>query len=81
MKKRKKGENQESEEGAWERMLNMDTNQIADQGTKEFIEVAYLRSHRHFDQKQAEDKIWDTVMQGKGQCRGPERGDEENQVK
>ena len=44
-------------------MLNLDTSRITDPTTKEFIEVAYLRSRRHYEQKQAEDRIWDTVMQ------------------
>ena len=42
----------------------LDTSQITDAATKEFIEVAYLRSHRHYEQKQKEDGIWNTVMQG-----------------
>jgi hypothetical protein len=54
----------ESEEVAWERMLNLNTCQITDTTTKGFIEVAYLRSHRHYEQNQKEDGIWDTVMQG-----------------
>ena len=80
-KKRTKFEKQESEEEAWERMLNLDTSQITDPGTKEFTEVAYLWSHRHFEQKQAEDKISDMCSDGMGQCRRLERGDEEIQVK
>ena len=54
----------ESEEVAWERMLNLDTSQITDTTTKEFIEVAYLRSHRQYEQRQREDGIWDKVMHG-----------------
>ena len=62
-KKQMNGERGKLEEEAWERMLNLDTSQVTDPGTKEFIEVAYLRSHKHFEQNLYEDKIWDTVMQ------------------
>ena len=62
--KRTEREVPESDGAAWERMLELDTSQINDPETKEIIEIAYLRSHRHYEQKQAEDKIWDTVMQG-----------------
>jgi hypothetical protein len=40
----------------------MDTNQVADPSIREFIEVAYLRTHRHFSQKQREQNIWEAVM-------------------
>ena len=45
---------------------DLDASQITNPGTKEFIEVAYLRSHKHLEQKKTEEKIWDTVVQGIG---------------
>ena len=50
-------------EDAWETMMDMDVSNIQDPDIREFVETAYLRSHRHFESKQEEDKIWDAVLQ------------------
>ena len=39
-------------------MMNMDTSQISDPEAKEFVEVAYLRSFRHYKQKQDDEDLW-----------------------
>ena len=36
----------ESEEEAWNNMLNMDTRKIQDAGQREFVETSYMRSFR-----------------------------------
>ena len=45
---------------AWERMMDLDTSHIADPKVtcREFIEIAYLRSFRHYGQRQEEEDIW-----------------------
>ena len=57
------GKEGENTEAAWERMMNMDTSQISDPEAKEFVEVAYLRSFRHYKQKQDDEDLWGEVMQ------------------
>ena len=41
------GEEGDTEEEAWDRMMDLETSYIADPKIKEFIEIAYLRSFRH----------------------------------
>jgi hypothetical protein len=36
-------------EDAWETMMDMDVSNIQDPDIREFVETAYLRSHRHFE--------------------------------
>ena len=43
-------------------MMDLDTSHITDPKIKEFIEIAYLRSFRHYDQRQKEEDIWGYVM-------------------
>jgi hypothetical protein len=57
-----RGEEGDTEEEAWDRMMDLDTSHIADPKIKEFIEVAYLRSFRHYGQLQEDEDIWGSVM-------------------
>ena len=57
------GKEGENTEAAWERMMDMDTSQITDPEAKEFVEVAYLRSFKHYKQKQDDEDLWGEVMQ------------------
>jgi hypothetical protein len=43
-------------------MLDLDMSQIADPGIREFIEIAYLRTYRHYNHEQKERNIWEAVM-------------------
>ena len=56
------GEDGATEEEAWDRMMGLDTSHIADPKIREFIEIAYLRSFRHYGQRQKEEDIWGSVM-------------------
>ena len=51
------GEEGLTEEEAWDRMMDLDTSHIADPKIREFIEIAYLRSFRHYGQRQKEEDI------------------------
>ena len=52
------GEESDTEQQARERMLDLVTSHITDPKIKEFIEIAYLRSLRHYNQRQKEEDIW-----------------------
>ena len=52
----------ESEEEAWNNMLNMDTSKIQDAGQREFVETSYMRSFKHYIKQQEEKGIWDEVL-------------------
>ena len=56
------GEEGDTEGEAWDRMMDLDTSHISDPKIKEFIEIAYLRSFRHYGQRQKEEDIWGSVM-------------------
>ena len=43
-------------------MMDLDTSHITDPKIREFIEIAYLRSFRHYGQRQKEEDIWGSVM-------------------
>ena len=43
-------------------MMNLGIIHIADPKIRDFIEIAYLQSLRHYDQRQAEEDIWGSVM-------------------
>ena len=58
------GEEGDREEEAWDRMINLDTshNVVNDPKIKEFIETSYLRSFRHYSQRQKDKDIWGLVI-------------------
>jgi ribonuclease HI len=49
--------------GSWQNMMDMDTECIQDQAHKDFVETAYMRSFRYYDELQQNEGIWDEVMQ------------------
>ena len=42
--------------------MDLDTSHIADTEVREFIEIACLKSFRHYGQRQEEEYIWGSVM-------------------
>ena len=58
------GEEGDTKEKAWDRMMDLDTGHITDPKIREFIEIAYLRSFRHYGQRQKEENTWRSVIKG-----------------
>ena len=49
-------------EEAWNRTMDLDTSHIADPKVRDFIEIACLRSFKHYGQRQKEEDTWGSVM-------------------
>ena len=56
------GEEGYTEKKARDMMMDLDASHITDPKIKDFIEIAYPRSFRHYGQRQKEGDIWGSVM-------------------